>query len=108
MAHNHRVIEEEWYTANRTVHKRAYLRRVLGCDRCPPNKGENARRIARHDRYKSARKGRCSGPIEPPARYVEDDSPVPKYYKRIRVGTKRQRADGPWWNGYLYKPEKTA
>lgn len=97
---NRRYIEEEWYTSNRTVYRKAYYFRVLGCSLCPPNRGENWNRVPRHDRYKSARKGRCSGPIEPPARYFEDGSPVPKSLKRLRRSDKPQFKYGVWWEPY--------
>lgn len=66
-----RYSEEFHTTSNPTVWRKLYYFRVLGCDICPPNRGENMTgRYPRHDRYKSARKGRCLGPIEPPCREI--------------------------------------
>jgi hypothetical protein len=74
--------EEEHYTDNPTVWRHVYYFRVLYCNYCPPNGGENQRgRYQRHDRYKSVRKGRCSGSIEPPCR-DEDGSPSWECFKR--------------------------
>ena len=49
-----RLIAEAKTTTNPTVLNRI-LRRQLNCPHCPPNRGENAKRRPRNDRYKSHR-----------------------------------------------------
>lgn len=49
--------DEESTTNNSGVYRKL-RRRLLGCSICPPNRGENANRAPRTDRYKSRRKGR--------------------------------------------------
>ncbi len=49
--------DEESTTSHSSVYRKL-RRRLLGCSICPPNRGENANRARRTDRYKNARKGK--------------------------------------------------
>lgn len=72
-------------TKDPQVYKKIFAR-ITGCGCCPPNRGENANgRNGRVDRYKSARKGRCSGKLNPVFR--EKESPYIKY----RTGAPNKR-----------------
>lgn len=49
--------DEEYTTSSSSVYRKL-RRRLLGCSICPPNRGENANRSPRTDRYKNRRKGK--------------------------------------------------
>jgi len=62
----HRLRELEESTSNSTVYWKARRERVLDCGRCKPHNGYDNKwsRHGRSDRYKSVRRGRCSGKVE--------------------------------------------
>lgn len=49
--------DEAFTTDNSSVYRKL-RRRLLRCSFCRPNRGENANRVPRTDRYKNGRKGK--------------------------------------------------